>query len=71
MSIIIIKIYTYVYIYIYMTISSTKTKSMAMCGNQIQRVKIVINNNIIEQVTDFKNLGYRISEYKSDLEDKL
>ena len=44
---------------------------MAMCGNYIQRVKIVINNNIIEQVTDFKYLGYRISEYKSDSEDKL
>ena len=34
-----------------MTISSTKTKSMAMQGNHIQRVKIVINDNIIEQVT--------------------
>ena len=45
-----------------MTISSTKTKSMAMCGNHIQRVNIVINDNIIEQVTDFKYLGYRISE---------
>jgi len=44
---------------------------MAMCGNYIWRVKIVINDNIIEQVTDFKYLGYRISEYKSDLEDKL
>jgi len=31
----------------------------------------VINDNIIEQVTDFKYLGYCISEYKSDLEDKL
>jgi len=31
----------------------------------------VINGNIIEQVTDFKYLGYCISEYKSDLEDKL
>ena len=31
-----------------MTISSTKTKSMAMWGNRIQRVKIVINGNIIE-----------------------
>ena len=40
-----------------MTISSTKTKSMAMRGNHIQRVKIVINNNIIEQVTYFKYLG--------------
>jgi len=54
-----------------MTISSTKTKSMAMWGNHIQRVKIVINDNIIEQVTDFKYLGYRISEFKIDLEDKL
>ena len=40
-----------------MTISSTRTKSMAMWGNHIQRVKIVINDNIIEQVTDFKYLG--------------
>ena len=54
-----------------MTIFSTKTKSMATWGNHIQRVKIAINDNIIEQVTDFKYLGYRISEYKSDLEDKL
>ena len=43
---------------------------MATCGNHTQRVKIVINDNIIEQVTDFKYLGYRISEYKSDLEDR-
>jgi hypothetical protein len=54
-----------------MTISSTRTKPMAMWGNHIQRVKIVINGNVIEQVTDFKYLGYRISEYGSDLEDKL
>jgi len=54
-----------------MTISSTKTKSMAMWGDFIQKVKIVINDNIIEQVTDFKYLGYRISENGSDLEDKL
>ena len=31
----------------------------------------MINDNITEQVTDFKYLGYRISEYKSDLGDKL
>jgi hypothetical protein len=42
-----------------------------MWGNHIQRVKFVINDNIIEQVTDFKYLRYRISEYGSDLEDKL
>jgi hypothetical protein len=40
-----------------MTISSTRTKSMAMCGNHIQRAKIVINDNLTEQVTDFKYLG--------------
>ena len=42
-----------------------------MWGNQIQRVKIVINDNIIEQVTDFKYLWYCMPEFKSDLEDKL
>ena len=42
-----------------------------MWGYQIQRVKIVKNDNIIEKVTHFKYLGYRISEYGSDLEDKL
>ena len=47
-----------------MTISSTKTKSMGMYGNHIQRVKIVINDNLIETVTDFKYLGYRISDTK-------
>ena len=36
--------------------------------NHIQRVKIVINDNIIEQVTDFKYLGYCISEFKSDVD---
>ena len=51
-------IYTFIYIYIYIYI-------------YVFRVKVVINDNIIEQVTDFKYLGYRISEYKSDLEDKL
>jgi hypothetical protein len=54
-----------------MTITSVKTKSMAMWGKHIQRVKIVINDNIIKQVTYFKYLGYRISKFKSDLEDKL
>jgi len=44
---------------------------MALCGNQIQTVKIVIKDNIIKQVTDFKYLGYRISEHKSYSEDKL
>ena len=34
-----------------MIISSIKTKSMAMCGNQIQRIKIAINENTIEHKT--------------------
>jgi len=45
-------------------INSMDFEKMAMCGNYIQRVKIVINNNIIKQITDFKYLGYRIAEYK-------
>jgi len=40
-----------------MIISSAKTKSIAMWGNHIEGVKIVINDNIIEEVTDFKYLG--------------
>ena len=31
----------------------------------------MINDNIIEHVTDFKYLGYCISEFRSDVEDKL
>ena len=54
-----------------MTRSNTKTKAMATWGKHTQRVKIVINDNSSEQVTDFKYLGYSISEYKSNLEDKL
>jgi hypothetical protein len=34
-------------------------------------LKYYIFCDIIEQVTDFKYLGCRISEYKCDLEDKL
>jgi hypothetical protein len=44
---------------------------MAMCRNHIQSVKIVLYNNIIGEVTEFKYLEYRISEYKSDLENKF
>jgi hypothetical protein len=44
---------------------------MAICGNHIQRVEIVINVSPFEQVSDLKYVGYLISVYKSDLEDKL
>jgi hypothetical protein len=33
--------------------------------------QIIINDSPIEQVLDFKCLRYLISDYKSDLEDKL
>ena len=55
--IIIIIIIIIIMIIIIMTISRTKTQSMAMCASYMKRVKIVINDNIIEQVTDFKYLG--------------
>jgi len=51
--------------------SFTEDVSMAICCNYIQRVKTVINDYIIEQVTGFRYLEYRISEYKSNLENKL
>ena len=35
-----------------------------MWGNHIQTVKVVINDNIIEQVTDFKYLVYRYQNIK-------
>jgi hypothetical protein len=54
-----------------MNTSRTKTKSTAVCGNQIERVKIVINDNTIKQVSDFKYIGYFRLEYKSDLEDRI
>jgi hypothetical protein len=54
-----------------MNIPNIKTKSMAMCGNHIQGVEIVINDNPIEQVSEFKYLGYLISDYKSDLQDRI
>jgi hypothetical protein len=52
-----------------MNTSNSKTKSMAMCGNHIQRVKIVINDNPIEPVSEFKYPGYLISDCKTGLED--
>jgi len=42
-----------------------------MLGNHTHWVKSVINENIIEQVTDFKYLVHRISGDKSDLEDEF
>ena len=44
-------------------ISETKTKAMAMNGKIIPRVKIVINNKLIEQVTEFICLSSHLSQY--------
>jgi len=52
-------------------ISTSKTKSMGMCGNEIRRLKIMIEGKIIEKVTEFDYLGNKISEYKKDMEYKL
>jgi hypothetical protein len=35
-----------------------------MCGNEIQRLKIVVEGKIVEWVTKFNYLGNKISEYK-------
>jgi hypothetical protein len=52
-------------------ISFSKTKPMGMCGNEIWRLKIIIEGKIIEQVTELKYLGNKISKYKKDMEYKL
>ena len=40
-------------------------------GQWLRKYTEICHDNIIERVTDFKYLGYRILEYKRDLEDKL
>jgi hypothetical protein len=42
-----------------------------MCAKGIKIVKIVINGKIIEQITEYKYLGNRISEFHRDIEYKL
>jgi hypothetical protein len=46
-------------------ISKSKTKTMAFKGRNPVRRKIVINNNIIEQIKTFTYLGCSIS-YKNE-----
>ena len=48
-----------------MKISEFKTKAMAKNGKRIPRVKIIINNKIIEQVTEFIYLGSHLSQYNN------
>jgi hypothetical protein len=49
-------------------ISEIKTKAMEIQGKYWRRVKIVINNKIIEQVSSFTYLGNKLSdEINTDL----
>jgi hypothetical protein len=52
-------------------ISTSKTKSKGMCGNEIRRLRIMIEGKIIEQVSEFNYVGSKISEYKKGMEYKL
>jgi hypothetical protein len=44
-----------------MRISTMKTKTMAFQGKNHIRCKIVIDNKTIEQVSNFKYLGFNVS----------
>jgi hypothetical protein len=54
-------------------ILTDKTKAMAMEGRQIERVKIIINGKLTEQVNSFKYLGCNIATQKMnmDLDDNI
>ncbi len=55
-----------------MKISPNKTKVMAFKGLEPLRAKIVIDGQIIEQISEFKYLGYHFNYIKSrDVEIKL
>jgi hypothetical protein len=44
-------------------VSASKTKCMGMCGNDIQRLKIVTEGKIFEQIMEFNYIQNKISEY--------
>jgi hypothetical protein len=54
-----------------MKISLSKTKAMGFCGENIERVKLEIEEKIIEQASNFNYLGYLISNYANDISKKL
>jgi hypothetical protein len=54
-----------------MKISTSKTKSMGQCGKYTQRVKIVIDDKIIEHVSNFIYLGNLVSNDGKDINTKL
>jgi hypothetical protein len=44
---------------------------MEICGNNIERVKFVLHNKIMEHVLAFNYLGYLISDHTINAEIKL
>jgi hypothetical protein len=54
-----------------MEISTSKTKAIGVCGKNIQRVKIEIEGKIIEQVSNFNDLGSLISNEEKEVNAKL
>jgi hypothetical protein len=52
-------------------ISTTKTKPIGLCGKNIQRVKVEIEDKIIEQVSSFNYMGNLISNEEKDINLKL
>jgi hypothetical protein len=52
-------------------ISTSKTKYVAMCSNVSQRLKMVIEGKVTEQVTELKFLGNKVSKYKKDMKYKF
>jgi hypothetical protein len=51
--------------------SHNRTEVMGMCGRNIQRIKMEIGGKVIEQVSDFIDIGNLISKLKEDIYIKL
>jgi hypothetical protein len=54
-----------------MEISATKTKSIGMYSSNIHRMKILLDNKVLEQVSEFKYLWYIILDCKVSVRVKL
>lgn len=48
-----------------------KIEALAMCGENLKRVKIELEGRVVEQVTEFTYLGNMICECKPDTEIKM
>jgi hypothetical protein len=50
---------------------TSKIETLAMCGENLKRIKIELEGRVIEQVTEFTYLGNVICECKPDTEIKM